>query len=166
MFDLTPGERRGAWVLLVLCVLGTLWERTQAGGAAAPPVAGPSATTLASAATAGEEAGDSARAAPEASGRSGGAPAPAAGRRRKAPPSAPVDVATADAARLGSLPGIGPVLAARIVAYRAAHGPFRSPDELLAVPGIGPRLYDRLRPFVTVGRARPGGLQDATGSRR
>ncbi|MCE9626800.1 MAG: helix-hairpin-helix domain-containing protein [Candidatus Eisenbacteria bacterium] len=58
----------------------------------------------------------------------------------------PMDLNRADARALDALPGIGPVLAQRIVEHRQRHGPFRRIDELLAVPGIGPRLLERLRP--------------------
>lgn len=55
----------------------------------------------------------------------------------------PINVNRAAAAELMELPGIGAVLAGRIVAYRAQHGPFRQADDLLAVPGIGEsRLRD------------------------
>lgn len=59
-----------------------------------------------------------------------------------------VSINTASARELEALPGIGPVLAGRIVAYRAAHGPFRSVDELINVSGIGPKLLEQLRPHV------------------
>lgn len=62
-----------------------------------------------------------------------------------------LDLNRATAAELDGLPGIGPVLAARIVAHRQRHGPFVSPEELLAVRGIGPRLLARLGPLVRVG---------------
>ena len=68
---------------------------------------------------------------------------PAAGAR--------LDLNRASAAELDALPGIGPVLAARIVEHRRRHGPFRRADDLLAVPGIGPALFARLEPRVTVG---------------
>ena len=71
-----------------------------------------------------------------------------------------MDLNQAGLAELDALPGIGPVLAGRILQHRNAHGPFREPEDLLAVPGIGPRLFERLRPRVRVG-ARPA----ATGSR-
>src|SRR5205814_4294742 len=61
-----------------------------------------------------------------------------------------LDLTHANAAQLDAHPGIGPVLAARIVAHRAAHGAFRSPDDLMAVPGIGPALFARLAPRVRV----------------
>ena len=46
------------------------------------------------------------------------------------------------------LPGIGPSLAARIVADRAEHGPFQTPEGLLRVRGIGPRTLERIRPYL------------------
>jgi competence ComEA-like helix-hairpin-helix protein len=61
-----------------------------------------------------------------------------------------VNVNAADQAALEQLPGIGPVLAQRIITYRAAHGPFKSVDALAQVNGIGPKSLDKLRPFVTV----------------
>jgi competence protein ComEA len=60
----------------------------------------------------------------------------------------PLDLNAATTAELDALPGIGPVLAARIVEHRRLHGSFRSVEELLSVPGIGPRLLARLRPSL------------------
>ena len=58
----------------------------------------------------------------------------------------PIDIDTADAAALAeSLPGIGPVKARRIVAYRERHGPFGTVEALLAVKGIGPVTVERIR---------------------
>lgn len=71
---------------------------------------------------------------------------------RPAPKPAPagvLDVNVADAQALAALPGIGPALAGRIVAERAARGPFASADDLLRVPGIGAGRMERIRPFVT-----------------
>ena len=61
-----------------------------------------------------------------------------------------VNINTATAEQLQSLPRIGPAMAQRIIAWREAHGGFRSVDELDAVPGIGPTLLETLRPLVTV----------------
>jgi competence protein ComEA len=61
-----------------------------------------------------------------------------------------VNVNTADAAALETLPGIGEVLAGAIIQYRTEHGPFRSVDELEDVSGIGPATLEKLRPLVTV----------------
>ena len=79
--------------------------------------------------------------APVAGGPGGGAPAA---------PAAPVDLNTASAADLDALPGIGPVLAGRIVEVRQADGPFATVDELVEVPGIGDAVLARLRPLVRV----------------
>ncbi len=63
----------------------------------------------------------------------------------------PLDLNRATAAELEKLPGIGPALAARIVAWRETHGPFKSLEDLLAIPGIGPKTLEGLRDKVTVG---------------
>ena len=61
-----------------------------------------------------------------------------------------VNLNTATAEQLQTLPRIGPALAARIIAWRDEHGGFKSVDELDAVPGIGPAMMTSLRPLVTV----------------
>lgn len=66
----------------------------------------------------------------------------------RAAPLGSLEVDRATAADWERLPGIGPALAARIVADRAAHGPFLRPEGLLRVRGIGPKTLDRLRPFL------------------
>lgn len=68
---------------------------------------------------------------------------------------APVDINTANAEELDSLPGIGPAKARAILAYRSAHGQFGSVDELQEVKGIGPATLARLRPLVTIGGGAP-----------
>lgn len=60
-----------------------------------------------------------------------------------------IDPNTSPADSLELLPGVGRVIADRIVTYRARH-PFTSPLELLNVNGIGPTTYERLRPFVRI----------------
>lgn len=62
--------------------------------------------------------------------------------------SAPIQLSTATLAELDSLPGVGPVTAQKILAYRQEHGAFHSVDELDAVPGIGPKRLDQLRDLV------------------
>ena len=64
--------------------------------------------------------------------------------------SGTVDINTADAASLESLPGIGPSLAAAIVEHRRRHGPFASVDDLIDVSGIGPVKLEQIRPRATV----------------
>ncbi len=63
-------------------------------------------------------------------------------------PRVAINEATVD--ELESLPGVGPVLAARIAAYRQEHGPFRDVEDLLAVTGIGERMLASLRDLVRV----------------
>jgi competence protein ComEA len=87
----------------------------------------------------------------------GGAAAGAAGSAGAAgaggvgAPSGPLNLNTADAAALDTLPGIGPVLAERIVAYRTQHGPFPDVPALTDVPGIGPAILESVAELVTVG---------------
>jgi competence protein ComEA len=61
-----------------------------------------------------------------------------------------INVNTATAAELEALPGVGPALAGRIVAYRDANGPFASPADLLSVSGIGEKTLARFVEMVRV----------------
>jgi competence protein ComEA len=63
----------------------------------------------------------------------------------------PIDVNQASAAELSLLPGVGPSLAAAIVADRESRGAFRRPHDLDRVRGIGPAILARILPHVTVG---------------
>jgi len=66
------------------------------------------------------------------------------------PSGAPLDLNSADLADLDALPGIGPVLAQRVLDWRAEHGRFTDVDELGEVAGIGDTLLGRLRDLVRV----------------
>jgi competence protein ComEA len=66
------------------------------------------------------------------------------------PGSGLLNLNRADSAALEALPGIGPVLAERIVKDRDSKGPFRSVDELDRVIGVGPAVLDQVRPLLTV----------------
>jgi len=90
-------------------------------------------------------AGDVAGAGPPAA---AGSAAPSAGKA----PAGPVDINSADATTLATLPGIGPALAGRIITYRQQHGHFTRPEALQDVPGIGPKLYARVASLITIGR--------------
>lgn len=61
-----------------------------------------------------------------------------------------ININSADAAALDSLPRVGPALAQRIVQWREQHGRFRSVDDLLAVTGIGEATLEGLRSLVTL----------------
>lgn len=61
-----------------------------------------------------------------------------------------LDLNTATDQQLQELPGVGPVLAADIVAWRTEQGPFTEVAQLRNVTGIGPKTYERLAPLVTV----------------
>lgn len=65
------------------------------------------------------------------------------------PSLAKINLNTANAAELERLPRIGPAMAKRIIEFRTTRGPFRHIDDLDAVPGIGPRTLEQLRPLVT-----------------
>lgn len=74
------------------------------------------------------------------------------------PPSPHVEIAVpalnlnrATRAELRLLPGVGDVLAQRIVSHRARYGPFRDVDDLRRVPGIGARMLERMRPWLFIG---------------
>lgn len=60
-----------------------------------------------------------------------------------------VNLNTADEAALQELPGIGPVLAERIVQFRESNGPFAKVDALQQVPGVGPALMEQIHPLAT-----------------
>ncbi|MGV9264414.1 helix-hairpin-helix domain-containing protein [Kitasatospora sp. NPDC003701] len=74
----------------------------------------------------------------------GSGPAGAAG------PKQPVSLNHATLEQLDTLPGVGPTLAQRIIAFRASHGSFRSLDQLRQVSGIGDRTYAEIRPMLTL----------------
>ena len=77
----------------------------------------------------------------------------------------PVNVNTADASALAKeLDGIGPAKAQAIVEYRQKNGPFKSPDDLLKVDGIGERVLEQNRGNIQVGggAAAPAKAKPAT----
>ncbi len=62
-----------------------------------------------------------------------------------------ININTASAGELETLPGIGPSRAADIIAYREANGPFRIPEEITKVPGIGESTMEGLIDYITTG---------------
>jgi competence protein ComEA len=76
--------------------------------------------------------------------------APTTGPLPTGAPGGLVNVNTASATELETLPGIGPVLAQTIIDPRTEHGPFTSVDALLDVSGIGPTTLEEIRDLVTI----------------
>ena len=134
MFVLTPAERRGAALVAVLLLIGAghdLWRFHH------PRRAIKGLDRTSTAADTSVPPAASAPLDPTAS----AAPLTTAKR---------IDLNAANRTDLESLPGIGPVLAGRILEHRARSGRFRSQEELLTVRGIGPRLYARLADRIRV----------------
>lgn len=62
-----------------------------------------------------------------------------------------ININTATADELQQLPHVGPALAQRIVAYREMYGPFKTPEDLMQVPGIGEAIFAAIKNYITVG---------------
>jgi len=77
----------------------------------------------------------------------GGATGPAA---TSTSGSVSIDLNSADLAALDALPGVGPVMAARILSWRDQRGRFTTIDQLREISGIGQRTFERLKPYVHV----------------
>lgn len=63
-----------------------------------------------------------------------------------------ININTATRSELESLPGIGPVTAEHMIAYREENGPFASIEDIEKVPGIGPAKFEQVKDLITVGR--------------
>ena len=69
----------------------------------------------------------------------------------KTPPTSPVNINTASAEQLETLPGIGPSTAARIIADREQNGPFRTIEDLTRITGIKEGTMSKIRAYITAG---------------
>ena len=147
---LTPAERRAVILVAMLFALGAgrdLWRAHHPrelprpapfSGGMREPTADPRAPEP------GRDGSGAIPLAPDPGAAAGG------DRPRDRPEIGRVDLNRASVEELDRLPGVGPVLAHRIVEHRRRQGRIREVDELLAVRGIGPRLIERLRPHVLV----------------
>ena len=72
---------------------------------------------------------------------------------KKKAPEKPVNINTASSEELQTVPGIGPVTAEKILHMRKSYGAFKSVDDLLAIRGIGPKRIEKMRKYLTVGKA-------------
>ncbi|HET9234523.1 MAG TPA: helix-hairpin-helix domain-containing protein, partial [Candidatus Eisenbacteria bacterium] len=72
-----------------------------------------------------------------------------------------IDPNTANLTALMELPGVGPVLARRILEDRSAHGSYRRPEDLLRVPGIGPAKLAKLRPRLLISAWKSRGSRES-----
>jgi competence ComEA-like helix-hairpin-helix protein len=72
------------------------------------------------------------------------------GFKRKPRPSQPVNINTAGEAKLMTLPGVGPVYAKRIIAFREEKGPFQSVEEIKRIKGIGEKTFLKMKPHISV----------------
>ena len=61
-----------------------------------------------------------------------------------------IDINTASVEELQRLPGVGPALASRIVEHRRRHGPFKRPQDVVIVRGMGAKLYRRIAHLIRV----------------
>ena len=71
----------------------------------------------------------------------------------KKPPLKPININTANSDELQQVPGIGPATAEKILQMRKSYGAFKSVDDLLAVKGLGKKRLDKMRKYLTVGKA-------------
>jgi competence ComEA-like helix-hairpin-helix protein len=73
---------------------------------------------------------------------------------KKKPPAQPININTASSDQLQLVPGIGPVTAQKIIQMRKSYGAFKSVNDLMAVRGIGPKRLEKMRMYLTVGKAK------------
>ena len=66
----------------------------------------------------------------------------------------PIDLNRATARELVQLPGVGEVIAKRIVDFREEHGPFKRVEDLMKIKGIGEKSLERIRPYIRIGKGK------------
>ena len=61
-----------------------------------------------------------------------------------------VNINTANEEELSALPGIGPVIAERIIEYRDKNGPFKNTEEITKIKGVGDKTFQKLKDFIAI----------------
>jgi len=70
--------------------------------------------------------------------------------------AAPVNLNTATAEQLATIPGVGPKMAERIIEYRQKNGGFKKVEDLMNVSGVGEKSFLKMKPLITVTAGKPG----------
>ncbi|MDR1387756.1 MAG: helix-hairpin-helix domain-containing protein [Propionibacteriaceae bacterium] len=135
--------------LVRLPVGGRVWDALMAAGGLTDQ-ADPAELNLAAVLSDGCQIIVGTRAEPRGEVRAGLDGGPAAGGSTAVPAGGTIDLNSATAQQLETLPGVGPVTAAAILAWRSQHGRFTTVAELQEVDGIGPKTYAQLVPYVRV----------------
>jgi competence protein ComEA len=173
MFYFSRGEQAGLLLLVVFLLAGAgvltyARGRHSRDATTSQPLLVPAPAQTSASQRAGRQAGSPAQVEQPYVAVPGGAPRGALDRQASGAPAPPrtganrperavdrISLNTASQKELEALPGIGPVLAQRIIAYREqrkreGHRGFESKDELLNVPGIGPKRYTAVRDLVSL----------------
>jgi competence ComEA-like helix-hairpin-helix protein len=82
---------------------------------------------------------------------------------KKKPPAQPVNINAATSEELQLVPGIGPVIADKILQMRKSYGPFKSVDDLLAIRAPGPKRLDKMRKYLVAGKTSSKNASPAAG---
>ena len=75
----------------------------------------------------------------------------ASAHAQSAAPKAKVNINTASASELETLPRVGPKVAQRIIDFRTKNGNFKKVEEIMKVQGIGEKVYENIKDLITVG---------------
>jgi competence protein ComEA len=70
--------------------------------------------------------------------------------------AAPVNLNTATADQLATIPGVGAKMAERIIDYRQKNGGFKKVEDLMNVSGVGEKSFLKMKPLITVTATKPG----------